>query len=52
VEIPPSLYDPIRQDAIALPRAEANTAARSFLGYLRSDAARAIITSFGYSVAD
>jgi molybdate transport system substrate-binding protein len=46
--VPPSLYDPIRQDAVLLRRAEENEAAIGFLDYLQSDAARAVLDAYGY----
>jgi molybdate transport system substrate-binding protein len=46
--IPPGLYPAIRQDAIILDRGKDKAAARQFLAYLRSEAAGAIIASYGY----
>jgi len=46
--VPAELYSPIRQDAVLLRRAKDNTAAKALLAYLRSDAARTIIHSYGY----
>lgn len=46
--VPPDTYSPIRQDAVLLERAASNEAARAFLDYLKSDAARLIIEQFGY----
>jgi len=46
--VPETYHAPIRQDAVLLHRAEANTAARAFMDYLASDRARAIVTSSGY----
>jgi len=42
------LHDPIRQDAVLLKRGADNAAAKSFLAYLRSTDARAILKRFGY----
>lgn len=42
-------HAPIRQDAILLTHGAENAAARGFLDYLRSDAARAVIGRFGYA---
>ena len=47
-QVPPELYDPIRQDAVLLTRGADNDAARAFLDYLRSAPARAVIRDFGY----
>jgi len=49
-DVPPHLYTPIRQDAVLLQRATRNPAAISFLQFLRSDQARAVIERFGYDV--
>lgn len=49
-EVPATLYDPIRQDAILLTRAEDNSAARDVLAYLRRPEVRELIRSFGYGV--
>ena len=47
-EVPPALYEPIRQDAALLGRAQDNPAARALLSFLRSPAARHIIRKQGY----
>lgn len=47
--VPPGLHAPIRQDAILLGRGRDNPAAVALMQYLRSDKARAIIRSHGYS---
>lgn len=46
--VPAALHSPIEQNAVLLMRGKDNLAARALLNYLRSDAARAIIASFGY----
>ncbi len=46
--VPDQLHRPIRQDAVLLTRGKDNPAALAFMAYLRSDAAKAIIRSFGY----
>ena len=46
--VPAELHDPIRQDAVWLTHAQDNPAAAELMRYLRGDAARAIITRFGY----
>lgn len=48
--VPDSLHDAIRQDAVLLARATDHPAARRYLEFLKSDEARAVIESFGYSV--
>jgi len=47
-DVPVRLYTPIRQDAVLLTRAARNPAARALLSFLRSEAARKLIESFGY----
>ena len=49
--VPPSLHDPIRQDAVLLSRGQGNPAATALLAYLRSDKARAVIRAHGYSLS-
>jgi molybdate transport system substrate-binding protein len=46
--VPSDLHDPIEQQAVLLTRAGANIAARSFLEFLASPAARQIIHAHGY----
>jgi len=48
--VPQRLYDPIRQDAVLLTRAEDNSAARDLLAYLRRPEVRALIAEYGYGV--
>jgi molybdate transport system substrate-binding protein len=48
--VPDSLHAPIAQDAVLLRHGASNAAARRYLEFLRSDSARAVITSFGYGV--
>lgn len=43
------LYNPIRQDAVALSKAKDQPAALALAKYLRSDAAKAIIKAYGYT---
>ena len=45
--VPPNLYSPILQDAVLL---NPTPVARTFMSYLTSDAARAIIADAGYSL--
>lgn len=49
--VPARLHDPIRQDALLLRRGGGNPAAIAFLAFLRGDAARPILKSFGYGDA-
>lgn len=49
-DVPAELHAPIRQDAVLLTRAAANPAARGFLDFLRGDAAKTVIESYGYRV--
>jgi molybdate transport system substrate-binding protein len=46
--VPAELHQPIRQDAVLLARGKNNAAAAALMTYLRSDAAKAVIRSFGY----
>ncbi len=48
--VPASLHDPIRQDAVLLAAGKDSEAARALLQYLRGDAARAVIRSYGYGI--
>ena len=48
--VPQTLHPPIDQDAVLLERGRDSAAARAFLDFLRSDAARARIAAFGYEV--
>lgn len=47
--VPETLHDPIRQDAVLLSRGKDSQAARQLLDFLKSDAAKAVMQSFGYS---
>ena len=49
-DVPQALYTPIRQDAVLLKRGAENPAARAFLEFLKTDAARAVIEDSGYGV--
>ena len=49
-DVPAEAHEPIRQEALILNRAADNPAARAFADFLRSDAAREVITRFGYMV--
>jgi molybdate transport system substrate-binding protein len=50
VEVPADLYEPIRQDAVLLNRADANAAARELLNFLRGPRAAQAIVDFGYAL--
>jgi molybdate transport system substrate-binding protein len=47
--IPPGLYPPIRQDAVLLRNGDGQPAARALLDYLKSERARSVIRSYGYT---
>ncbi|WP_415234317.1 molybdate ABC transporter substrate-binding protein [Pseudorhodobacter sp.] len=49
-DVSTELYPPIQQDAIVLKHGSTNKAALGFLGYLASDAGRAVIAKFGYGL--
>ena len=46
--VPTDMHAPIRQDAVLLKTGENQAAARELMAFLRSDAALAVIRSFGY----
>ena len=48
--VPARLHRPIHQDAVQLLRARDSPAAAALMDYLKSDAAKAVIRSFGYDV--
>ena len=48
--VPAELHSPIRQDAVLLNRGKGNAAAVALIAFLKSDAARAVIRSFGYEI--
>lgn len=48
--VPATLHSPLRQDAILLNAGKDSAAAAAFMAFLRSDAAKAVIRSFGYEV--
>ncbi|CAB5701924.1 Molybdate-binding periplasmic protein precursor [Delftia tsuruhatensis] len=49
-QVPGSLHEPIRQDAIVLNNGKDNEAANALMKYLRADKAHAIIRSYGYGL--
>ncbi|MEZ5843685.1 MAG: molybdate ABC transporter substrate-binding protein [Hyphomicrobiaceae bacterium] len=51
-EVPERMYKPIAQDAVLLKPGAGNTAARTFLAFLKGPEARAVIFRYGYGVAD
>lgn len=50
VEVPSALHAAIEQQAVLLTRAASNPDARAFMDYLRSDDARRVIESAGYTL--
>lgn len=48
--VPSEMHAPIRQDAVLLPRASDNSAARALVDYLKNPKSREIIRSFGYEL--
>ena len=48
--VPAELHSPIRQDVVLLARGKDNAAAAALMAFLKSDAAKAVIRSFGYDL--
>ncbi len=48
--VPPQLHTPIRQNAVLLTTGANQAAAQALLKYLQSDAAKAVIQSWGYGL--
>jgi molybdate transport system substrate-binding protein len=48
--LPENLYQPVKQDAIALMHGKSKPAAHAFLKYLSSKASRQVIESYGYGI--
>lgn len=48
--IPQQYYNPIEQQAVLLKKGESDEAAKAFIAFLKGDAARQVITSYGYGV--
>jgi molybdate transport system substrate-binding protein len=48
--VPAKLYTPIRQDAVILEKGKGKPAAEALMKYLKSEKAKAVITSFGYEL--
>jgi molybdate transport system substrate-binding protein len=51
-QIPENLYTPLRQDAVLLKKGEGNPAAFALLEFLQSPEAKAIISKYGYGLAN
>lgn len=49
-KIPQGYYQPIEQQVVLLKRGEDSEAAKAFITFLKSDAAHAVITGYGYGV--
>ncbi|MBK1723469.1 molybdate ABC transporter substrate-binding protein [Thiocystis violacea] len=49
-EVPQEFYRPIRQDAVLLAKGNDNPAAKALMDYLKGDAAKAVIETYGYGV--
>jgi molybdate transport system substrate-binding protein len=49
-DVPESLHEPIRQDAVLLTKGESNPAAKALMEFLHSPQARIIIERYGYRV--
>lgn len=52
LEVPAALYAPLAQGAVLTTRGAANPAARKYLAFLSSDAAKKILRDFGYGVPE
>ena len=48
--VPARLHAPIRQDAVILANGKGSAAAAALMAYLKGDAAKALIRSFGYAI--
>lgn len=48
--VPPRLHQPIRQEAMVLDKGKDNPAAAAWLNFLKSDAAKKLIRSYGYEI--
>ena len=48
--VPPTLYQPIRQDAVILEKGRGKSAVTALMNYLRGDKAREVIKSYGYEI--
>ncbi|CAN1565454.1 molybdate ABC transporter substrate-binding protein [Limnohabitans sp. B9-3] len=50
--VPPSMHTPLKQDAVLLNVGKDNPAALALLKYLQGDAAKGLIRSYGYALAN
>jgi molybdate transport system substrate-binding protein len=50
IEVPANLYAPLAQGVVLTKRGSTNPAAKRYLEFLRSDAAKKILSDFGYDV--
>lgn len=50
--VPAEMHSPIRQDAVVLEHGKDNPAAAALMEFLRSDAAHAVMTSYGYGTIE
>lgn len=48
--VPGKYHSPIRQDAVVLDKGKGSAAATALMGYLKSDAAKAVIKAYGYDL--
>lgn len=48
--VPSTMYSPIRQDAVVLTKGANKPAVTAFIGFLKSDQAKAVIRSYGYDL--
>ncbi|MCK6373152.1 MAG: molybdate ABC transporter substrate-binding protein [Zoogloea sp.] len=48
--VPGKYHTPIRQDAVVLDKGKGSAAATALMGYLKSDAAKAVIKAYGYDL--
>jgi len=51
-QVPDNLYTPIRQDVVLLKKGEGNPAAPALMQFLKSPEAKAIISKYGYDLAN
>jgi molybdate transport system substrate-binding protein len=51
-DVPPTLHDPVIQEAVLLNQGATNAAARAFLEYVKTPSAQAIIRQHGYRLPD
>jgi len=49
--IPNHLHSPISQDAVILRKGKDSQAIKAFMGFMKTDTARAIMRSYGYQQA-